>query len=167
MKDVEISYDTAVTLNVKGVTVRTVLRKILADVGMTYVIKEETIQATSAQKAKDIMVVRRYYVGDLLAGMGALGGVQNGFGNPIGFLGGFGNPGVFPVGPPVNPQLQTMQKMEGVKHLIELIQTSVEASSWQVNGGSGSVTFHAPSMSLVIKQSAEVHALLGGGGLLR
>ena len=57
--------------------------------------------------------------------------------------------------------------MEGVKQLIELIQTSVDPQSWQVNGGGGAITFHAPSMSLVIKQSTEVHALLGSGGLLR
>ena len=41
------------------------------------------------------------------------------------------------------------------------------AQSWQGNNGSGAVFFHLPSMSLVIKQSAEVHALLGSGGLLQ
>jgi hypothetical protein len=170
MKDLEISYDTAVTLNVKGVTVRTLLRKILGDLGMTYVIKEETIQAISAQKAREMMVVRRYYVGDLLAGMSALGtpsGPQPGWPN-AGFLpGGFPNVTGFPLPQAVNPQLQAMQKMESVKHLMELIQSSVEPPTWQVNGGSGTITFHASSMSLVIKQSAEVHALLGSGGLLR
>ena len=167
MKEIEISYETVVSLNVKGVTVRTVLRKILADLGMAYVIKDETIQATSAQKAKETMSVRRYYVGDLLAGMGALGGLPNGFGPPGYVPGGIGYFSAFPVGPVVTPQQQAIQKMENVKHLIELIQTSTEPSSWQVNGGGGTISFHAASMSLVIKQSAEVHALLGGGGLLR
>lgn len=173
MKELEISYETAVTLNVKGVTVRTVLRKILGDVGMTYVIKDETIQATSAQRAKEMMVVRRYYVGDLLAGMGALGplgGPQVPLGNPYAFPNGFANFTGFPFQPVVTPQAiqaQAFQKMESVKQLIELIQGSVEPQSWHAHGGSGTITFHAPSMSLVIKQSAEVHALLGSGGLLQ
>jgi hypothetical protein len=162
MKDLEISYETAVTLNLKGVTVRTVLRKILADVGMSYLIKDETIQATSAQKAREMMTVRRYYVGDLLAGMSALGN----YNGPQGVW----NTGIFPNGfraPGLNPQLQAMRNMEGVKQLIDLVQGSVDPQSWQVNGGSGTVTFHVSSMSLIIKQSAEVHALLGSGGLLR
>jgi general secretion pathway protein D len=162
MKDLEISYETAVTLNLKGVTVRTVLRKILADVGMSYVIKDETIQATSAQKAREMMTVRRYYVGDLLAGMSTLGN----YNGPQGVW----NTGIFPNGfraPGLNPQLQAMRNMEGVKQLIDLVQGSVDPQSWQANGGGGTVTFHAASMSLIIKQSAEVHALLGSGGLLR
>ncbi|HLJ96007.1 MAG TPA: hypothetical protein VKU02_22725, partial [Gemmataceae bacterium] len=161
MKEIEISYDTAITLNVKGVAVRTVLRRILADLGMTYVIKDETIQATSAQRAKEMMTVRRYYVGDLLAGMGSLSNV------PAGLPNAFSNLAPIPVPPSINPQIVAMQKMETVKHLMELIQSSVEPSSWQSNGGGGTISFHAPSLSLVIKQSAEVHALLGSGGLLR
>jgi general secretion pathway protein D len=160
MKEVEISYDTAITLNVKGVTVRTVLRKILGELGMAYVIKEETIQATSAQRARETMAVRRYYIGDLLAGMGALGtltgpqaAVQNFWGVPFGAA--------------ANAQSQAMQKMESVKQLMDLIQSSVDPQTWQAHGGSGTITFHAPSMSLVIKQSAEVHALLASGGLLQ
>jgi hypothetical protein len=170
MKEVEISYETAVTLNVKGVTVRTLLRKILNDLGMTYVIKEETIQATSAQKAREMMVVRRYYVGDLLGGMGALGtlgGPQAAWGNTGVLPGGLQNFGGLPFAPAANPQLQAMQTTQNVKQLIDLIQSAVDPQTWQANGGSGTLTFHAPSMSLVIKQSAEVHALLGSGGLLQ
>lgn len=167
MKEIEVSYDAAVTLNVKGVTVRTVLRKILADLGMAYVIKDETIQATSAHKAKEMMTVRRYYVGDLLAGMSTQSGLPAGLGDPGVIFNPFGNFGAIPFyRPAFNPQQQVMQKMENLKQLIELIQASTDAPSWQVNGGSGTITFHAPSQSLVIKQSAEVHALLGSSGLL-
>jgi hypothetical protein len=170
MKEAEVAYDTGVTLNVKGVTVRTVLRKVLADLGMTYVIKDELIEATSAQRAREMMVVRRYYIGDLMAGMG-------GVGNPASLQGAVANPGVFPGGvnplvgfpftPVANPQLQAMQRFACAKQLIEMIQSSVDPQSWQMNGGNGAISFNAPSMSLIIKQSAEVHALLEGGGLLR
>jgi general secretion pathway protein D len=170
MKDVEISYDTGVTLNVKGVTVRTLLRKILGDLGMAYVIKDETIQATSAQRARETMAVRRYYVGDLLAGMGALGTLALPQAAPgvAGIVpGGIRNFGALPFAAAANAQSPAMQTMQGVKQLIDLIQTSVDPQTWQANGGSGTITFHAPSMSLVIKQSAEVHALLATGGLLQ
>ena len=50
LKDVDASYDSPVTLSVQGISVRTALRKILAEVGMTYVIKNESIQVTSAQE---------------------------------------------------------------------------------------------------------------------
>ncbi len=181
LKDVEASYDSPVTLNARGVTVRTALRKILADLGMTYVVKDETIQAVSAQRAKETMVARRYYVGDLLAGMGALGSLPGG-------QGGLPNAGVAPnffggpFPPVVNPQvqawlnLQALQNMQNVQHqqsvqvveqLKELIQSSVDPQSWRANGGNGSITFHAPSMSFVIMQSAEVHAMLANGGLLK
>jgi general secretion pathway protein D len=170
MKDAEISYDTVITLNVKGVTVRTLLRKILGDLGMTYVIKDATIQATSAQKASEMMVVRRYYVGDLLAGMGGQGpfdSAQAGIWNPAIVPGAWRNFYGFPYAPAAHPQLQAVKKMEIVKQLIELVQTSVDPQSWQANGGTGTISFHAPSMSLIIKQTAEVHAMLGTSSLVQ
>jgi hypothetical protein len=168
MKDAEVSYDTGITLNVKGVTVRTLLRKILGDLGMTYVVKDETIQATSAQKAREMLVVRRYYVGDLLAGMGgmgAFGGPQAGVWNPGAVPGAWQNFQGLPFAAAAHPQLRATKQAESVKQLIELIQSSVDPSSWQANGGT--VSFHAPTMSLIIKQSAEVHAMLGTSGLLQ
>jgi hypothetical protein len=181
LKEVEASYDTPVTLSVKGVAVRTVLRKILADLGLTYVIKDEAIQVTTAQRAKEMMVVRRYYVGDILANMSTLG-VPSGWPGPLARLA----PGpvlplispLFPgtpvvINPPpqaapvLNQQLQAADMTQNAKMLIDLIQTSVDSHSWQANGGNGTIVFNAPSMSLIIKQSAEVHAMLGNGGLLK
>jgi len=155
MKEVEASYDSPVTLSAKGVTVRTVLRKILNDLGLGYVIQNEVISVTSAQKAKESMVVRRYYVGDLLAGLNTIDTARF--------------PPVFQIRPPfaatVVPQIQAGQLAQSVKDLIEMIETSVDPQSWRSNGGSGTIFFHAPSLSLIVKQSAEVHAQLGSGGL--
>jgi hypothetical protein len=156
LRDVEASYDTPITLSVKGVSLRFTLRKVLADIGMTYVIKEETIQATSAARAKEMMVVRGYYIGDLLAGMAALNG--NVLPNPFA-----------PFDPQTTARAQTQaaEIMKSVKELMEMIETSVDTHSWQHNGGAGSISFNAPTMSLIIKQSAEVHALLGNSGLIK
>jgi hypothetical protein len=153
MREAEVSYDSPVTMSAKGVTVRTVLRKVLNDLGLAYVIRNEVIEATSAQKAKELMVVRRYYVGDLLAGVGVLDTT------PAWPL--------FQARPqvvaPAVAQFQAAQLTQSVKQIIEMIETSVDPQSWRTNGGSGTIFFHAPSMSLVIKQSAEVHARLGTG----
>jgi hypothetical protein len=62
----EISYDSPITINAKKISVRTVLRRALGDVGLTYTIHDEAIEVTTPQKARDVTVVRVYYAGDLL-----------------------------------------------------------------------------------------------------
>jgi hypothetical protein len=146
LTDAQIDYETPVNLSVKGVTVRTVLRKILADYGLTYVVKDETIQIISLARAREMMTIRAYPVGDLL-------GVGGGPGDPLtNFFG---------------PGLGAVQRMQNVANLISLIQTTVDPSSWSINGGPGTIGFDYGTMSLVIKNSAEVHAMIGGGGMLR
>jgi hypothetical protein len=65
LEDVGVSYDSPVSVSVKGVTVRFLLRKILGDLGLTYVVKDEVIQVVSTKQAKDLMSVQVYYIGDL------------------------------------------------------------------------------------------------------
>ena len=66
MDEVGVKYDTPVTLKLKSITLRTVLKKILRDLGLTYVVKDEMIQVTTPEKAKNMMVVRVYSVADLV-----------------------------------------------------------------------------------------------------
>jgi hypothetical protein len=140
--EAQISYDaTTITDQLPGISARTALRKILGEFGLTYVIKDQAIQVTSTQKARDLMIVRSYYIGDLL---------------------GNGGIGAFALAQAPVSQLQVAQQ---VKQLIEMIQASIDPLSWKESGGMGSITFHAPASSLVIKQSAEVHAMLAEGGL--
>jgi hypothetical protein len=134
-KDASIDYDSPVNLSVKGVTVRTVLRKILAEYGLTFVVKEETIQIVSVQKAREMMTTRAYPVADLIT-----------FSN-------FGNFGGVPA--------TAFDIMVNTARLIDTIQQTVDPQSWQINGGPGSIYFDAGTMSLVVRQSAEVHAMMG------
>jgi len=60
-----VKYDTPVTVKAKAVTVRTVLKMVLRDLGLTYVIKDELIQVTTPDKAKDMMIVKVYPIADL------------------------------------------------------------------------------------------------------
>ncbi len=113
-------------------------------------IKDQSLQVTSNVRAKEMMIVRTYYLGDLL-GQGALG-----FSFPL------GNPGNsfgFPVGSPNNGPLVAQQAAQ----IMESIQETIEPGSWQKNGGSGTITFSAPLAALIIRQSAEVHAMISGG----
>jgi hypothetical protein len=142
LEEAKITYETPVTLKVKGVTVRTLLRKVLGDFGLAYIIKEQAIQVTSALKARETMITRTYNIGDIVD-TGGLDSIR------------FGIPGI-----------QAAQIVQNVNAIIDLIQTSVDPDSWKKNGGTGTIVFHPGTMSLVIRNSAEVHSMLGSG-LLR
>jgi hypothetical protein len=63
-----VTYDTPVTLRLKGVSVRFALRKLLADLGLGYVIRNETVEIVTAAQARENQVTRVHYIGDLLFG---------------------------------------------------------------------------------------------------
>jgi hypothetical protein len=137
-----IDYNTAINTSVRNVSLRTLLRKILGQVSLTYVIKNEAIQIVTPQQARDMMTVRTYYLGDL-------SGVAD-----------------FQFG----PVFGAAQMQQTVTQLIQLITGTIDPDSWAVNntgentGGKGIIYFDARTLTLIVKQSAEVHYLLGGLG---
>jgi hypothetical protein len=134
LQEAMLEYDTPITFKVSKVTVRTILRKILGDYGLTYVIKDGTIQVVTHQKARDMMVVRTYPIDDLV-------GADPGFGLFLGRL----------------------QMLQNAQSLIQMIQNAIEPNSWDVRNGGGTIAFHEPTRSLVVRNSAEVHYMMGGG----
>ncbi|MFN0056313.1 MAG: hypothetical protein ACKV0T_29560 [Planctomycetales bacterium] len=46
--------------------------------------------------------------------------------------------------------------------LIDLIQSTIAPESWDVNGGRGTIRYYRPLHVLVVRQTAEVHAQIGG-----
>ncbi len=132
------SYETPITTRFKQATLRTVLKKVLADVGLTYVVKDGVVQVVTPEEARSTMTVRTYYVGDLA--------------------------GVTDVR--LGPLLSDLQMRAAIAQLVETIVTSVEPNSWESRGaqGGGTVTFDPITMSLIVKQTAEVHYMLGGLG---
>jgi general secretion pathway protein D len=40
---------------------------------------------------------------------------------------------------------------------VELIQRTIAPSTWDVNGGPGTIRYWRPGMALVIRQTSEVH----------
>jgi hypothetical protein len=130
LADANIEYETPVTLKLKKVSVRTLLRKLLHDLGLTYVIKDEIIQVTSYKRAKEMMTVRTYPVGDLVS-----------------------------FDPTTGQLLPPALIMYQANQLIQLIKSTIDPDSWGggENGGGGTIVFNLATKSLVVKQSAEIH----------
>jgi hypothetical protein len=137
LKDAGVEYDTPVSFKASKVTVRTVLKKILGDLGLTYVIMEGNIQVITPDRTKDYMVARSYPIQDLIAPFDMRWG-------------------------PIANRIQMNQQAAG---LIQLIINTVEPSSWQGNSerGYGTISYDPATMSLVVRQTAEMHYMLGGG----
>jgi len=132
------SYDTPIKLDMKNVSTRSVLKKMLADLNLTYIIEGESIEIMAKERAKTKVTTRTYYVGDLVAVSRS---------SPY-------------------PQVQVYQQaaqLQQIQALMVMIQKSYDPDSWDVNGGPGSITFDPVSMSFVIKQTAEMHFLMGVG----
>ncbi len=139
LEENQVTYDTPVSFNPRTpVATRTALRAVLNSVNLTYVVRDGVIHVTNQARAKDLMVTRTYYIGDLVAGTGLF----------------------FPVpqlGATVDPQLA-----QNVQAVIDMIVQSVDPSSWHGRGGLGMIGYNIPTQSLIIRQSAEVHAMIRG-----
>jgi len=135
MEQQSVTYETTIKFRARKVTMRTVLRRILADVGLTYYIKHEAIQVTSVDRAKEMLTTRVYYIGDLVTRLH------------------------LDLGPIFNQQ----QVLDNAKQIIESIQTTIEPDTWSINNGGGKIYFDPTRMVLVVKATAEVHYMLGGG----
>lgn len=134
LKESNTEYTDPVSLKLNKVLFRTVLRKVLADIGLTFVVQEGTIQVVTPAKAREMMVVRTYPINDIAA--------------PIGFANRFG------------PFVARAQMLANVQSLINTIKSSVDPSLW--TDGGGSIQFYEPSMSLIIRAPTEFHYQLGG-----
>jgi hypothetical protein len=135
MKDKGVEYNDPVTFKINKVTVRTILRKILLDRGLSYIIKEGTIHVVSVERARDSMTVRTYPIDDLI-------GINN---------------------PQFGPLLNRALMLQNVQILIQNIQNAIDPTLWNTPGG-GSISFNEANRSLIIRAPAELHYMLGGAG---
>jgi hypothetical protein len=142
LADAQVTSDTPVTIQTpaKGMQARTVLRSLLGQLGLSYVVQGGEIRVVSQTKARELMTTKVYPIGDLVQGVGA-------FGNSVRWG-------------PYNSQAQAQENAQAI---VDTIEKQLAPDSWRSRGGEGSVTFHYPSMSLIVRQSAEVHMMLKGG----
>lgn len=136
LQDLEIDLKKGATLEANGLAGRTVLRSVLAAQGLTFVVKDETIQVVTVERARGLLTTRVYYLGDLVKGTGPFGGPQWG------------------------PVLNAEQTAANALDITGMITKSIDPLSWRENQGAGTVTYHAPSMAIIVRASAEVHFTL-------
>jgi hypothetical protein len=126
-------------ISFKGnVSARTALRAILQSNQLTFLVKGEMIQVVTLERAERELSTRSYYLGDLVMGTGP-------FGNAIQF----------------GPVASYQQAVQNAEQIVKAIKDSIDPRAWKDNGGACSVTFHMASLSVVVKASTEVHALMG------
>jgi general secretion pathway protein D len=144
MTDAGVDQSTPTSVQPGGpVSARTALKLALAAHGLTYVIRDNTIQVVTREKAASMMETRVYYIGDLVTPLG----------------GGFS--GVPGRGATPNQDPELVRK--NVESLIKQIKESYDPNSWKGGGsdGKGDITYHSASMALIVKASAEVHGMMG------
>ena len=137
LTDLGLDLKKPLTLDAKGVPARIVLRQLLAGQGLTFVVKDEIIQIVTVEKAREMLVTRVYYLGDIVKGIGTFGGLAWG------------------------PYIDHEQTKANVKTIMDAITSSIDPLSWRGASGPGSITFDYLSMSLIVRASTEVHATLG------
>jgi hypothetical protein len=137
LKEAMIEYDTPVGFKHKKVTVRTILKKVFADLGLTYVIKDGAIQVITPEKVKDYLVARAYPVADLVA----------------------------PFDMRMPPYAQKVQMFQAAQQLMQMIVNMIEPASWVGIGdrGYGTIFYDPATMSIIVRHTAEMHYQLGGG----
>ncbi len=132
LREAGIDYKTPVSCTMRG-SFRAILRRVLGEVNMAYIVKDEAIQVTSIPRARETMSVRNYYIGDLVVASN----LQYGW-----FF----------------AQLQTASQIQQLA--VQITQT-VDPQSWAINGGLGTIAFNPITMSFMVRQTAEIHFLLG------
>lgn len=134
------TLETPVNFSVRQpLAARTTLRTILSGLNLTYVVRDGMIHVTTPARAKDLMTTKTYYIGDLMTGLGPMGGAPT-----VGFM------------------LDQAQSLQNVTAIVEMIKGSVDPASWEGRNGYGAIGVNLPTMSLIVRQSQEVHAMLRG-----
>jgi hypothetical protein len=126
-----VKYSDPVNLSVKA-TGRSILKKVLGDLNLTYVVKDNTIQITTPARAREMTTVRTYYVGDLAGVVDVRWG----------------------------PLIGRLQAQQNVLMIANMIRSSFDPKSWEPEGP-GTIMFDPINMALIIRQTAEVHFMIG------
>jgi hypothetical protein len=119
------------SLNVKEMTLRDALKKLLGEAKLAFTIRRESVRVTTPKAAAEDLIVRAYTIGDLL------------------HVGKFEE----------KDFADNTQALHTITRLMLLI-TRIEPASWEAGGGKGSIILDPVRAALIIKQSAEVHLIL-------
>jgi len=133
LESVNVTYDTSINLKMRS-TARTVIRRILADLGLAYYIRDEAIQITSLERARQETTIRTYYIGDL----------------------------ALVTDTRIPFDLGRLQALQTINVIIDQIK-GMEPQSWRDNNpeAPGTIAFDPVRMTLIIRQTAEFHFQMG------
>ena len=157
LETIGVGMQTEVPVKSRGLAARTVLRKVLSELGAAYIVSDDGLKITSLEVAKNTMVTRVHYVGDLVYA------VNNYQFQPLpaqynaaAFY--YGLPGLAAMQQQAwnAPWLNQLQMNQNVQSLIDMVKGTGDLDSWEPVG-QGRVTYDPISKSLIVKQTAEYH----------
>lgn len=180
-----VTSSTPISINVDGIKLRSALNLILDPLNLGYTIQNEVLNVTSRMRKHGDLTTVVYQVADLVVPVTPTAPATqfmpgSGFGGdnpmsvaPKGLHGvgangnGFAQVGASPLGG-ANPALAGMAGSKqalsgpsatthGFEALNQLITTTVSPESWSEMHGSGSIKQHDSTLSLVIRQTQQVH----------
>lgn len=129
MKEVGTEYDTPISLEGDKVQVRTILKTVLAQANLAYFLKDGVVHVVTPDTARNTMTVRAYPIASLI-----------------------------PPPVPGMPYFMNLARQQAyANQLMQTIVTTIEPTSWAVNGGRGTIWYNPATKSIIVRQSAEMH----------
>jgi hypothetical protein len=149
LEEAAINMDTPVSFDVKGISLKSALRLMLGQLGLTYVIEDEVVQITTPEDAGSRLHIRVYDCRELLNMPGTKNGAPKAAGNveAVPNVVASANGGPIPA-PQRKPVLSD--------NLVQVVTSSVDPDSWDDVGGPGNAIEYKGM--LVVLQTSECHA---------
>jgi hypothetical protein len=154
-----ISTDTPITFRMKGVPTETILRLMLKDIGLTYMLDDGVLVITSQEEMDANLETRFYRVSDLLQLTAPADGSMIKT-MPETTDSRMRGSGPFGRGVMEDPAEKAARELKedyaiNVDNLIEVITTTIRPAAWERIGGSGSISEYRGV--LVVSQTQDVH----------
>jgi general secretion pathway protein D len=168
--------NTPVTIDVDNIMVKSALNLLLEPMGLGYSIDNEALNITSAIRQQGKLVPAAYPVADLVVSLrGKTQQAGGAFSSPLMYS---GDSAISPVGGPagagqfqvasggaspfmggngLNAAVSGQREQYDFDTLIDLITSVVEPDSWTEVGGAGKIESNETTLSLVIRQTQQVH----------
>lgn len=128
LADEGMGADTPVTARIEGISLRSALRLMLAELDLTYVIRDEALFVTTKTEAENLLIFKVYPVRDL----------------------------VLPISGFEPPEKRARAFAGDYLSLDEIITTCVEPTSWEFSGPAPQMEFHN-SRAIAFLQTADIH----------
>jgi general secretion pathway protein D len=168
-----LTADQPVSIDVDGITLRSALNLLLDQAGgLVYTIENETLMISNRLEQETKLVTLTYNVADLVVPVanklangvgGTPGGVQGAMPNPAAASGLYQVNDDLAVNISGNGRTNSGATVDysdnhaDFSGLIDLLTTTIEPGTWDVDGGSGTIATEENTLSLVIRQTAATH----------